>query len=276
MRRVRRHAMSLLCALVAAAPALAAQQRVTEVQVAPPYLRMRVDAQVTLIATAYDADGVPVSVPLRWQSSNINVVAVSPEGVVRAVAPGNAIVSAIVETEGGRRRAGQATVFVQREPGMAAVPAAPGHPGPPPPPAAQPRPGAPPRPGAQPRPPLDSLVRANINCDEPFMNTANPLRACWDRRPSTRTPAVLDPPATCTVAVQQVRVLVLVTEHGAVETVRAFTPSPCPEYNAAVETRVRTFTFQPAVKDGRPVRAWLQINFRPDPKGGATGGTREP
>ncbi len=260
MRRARRSAMSLLAAFLLGAPALAAQ-RIAEVQVAPPYLRMRVDAQVTLIATAYDTAGMPVSVAVRWQSSNINVVAVTPEGVARAVGPGNAIVSAYIETTTGRRRAGQTTVFVQRDSGLPAPPAAGAPPRGPPSPSV-------PRPGA--RPQLDSLVRAHVNCAEPFMNTANPLRSCWDRRPSTRNEPVLEPPATCTMSVRQVRVLVLVTEAGTVDSTRVFTPSPCAEYNAAVETHVRTFSFQPATKDGRPVRAWLQLTFRPDPKGART------
>ncbi len=257
MRRARRSALSLVAALLLGAPAVAAQQRITEVQVAPRYLRMRVDAQVTLIATAYDTAGMPATVAIRWHSSNINVATVTPEGVVRALGPGQAIVSAYLEEGGRRRRAGQATVFVQREPGPIGPPAAGAPPHGPPAPA--------PRPGARPR--LDSLVRATVNCDEPFMNTANPLRTCWDRRPSTRNQPVLEPPAACTVAVQQVRVLVLVGESGTADSIRVFTPSPCAEYNDAVEAHVRTFTFQPATKDGRPVRAWLQLNVRPDPKG---------
>ncbi|MFI5214632.1 MAG: Ig domain-containing protein, partial [Gemmatimonadales bacterium] len=100
---------------------------------------MRQDAIAQLSATAYDINGMPLDVPFRWRSSNINVVAVDSLGNVHALAPGNALVMAWAE-EGGRRRVGQVAVQVMRE-GM------PGFPGGPP-PGSMPPPGAPP--GAMP------------------------------------------------------------------------------------------------------------------------------
>ena len=47
---------TLLLAAALLAPREARAQRVVEVQIAPPYLRMRQDAETSVLATAYDAE----------------------------------------------------------------------------------------------------------------------------------------------------------------------------------------------------------------------------
>ncbi len=250
----------LAMTLAAAVPARA--QRVAEVQVAPPYVRMRVDAQVTLLATAYDADGNPVVAPVRWESSNIHVAHVDSLGVVQALAPGTAIVRAIVAGV-PRSRSGRSAIYVMREPGMAAA-APPVGPTPGPPPG--PGPGAPPAPprGRQ----VDSIIRANINCEEPFLNSANPMRACWDVRPRARTatPVVATPPDCRQHGLRQARVLLRVSESGDVVEARVFVPTPCPALNDTALALGRRMTFEPASREGRPVRAWVMVSIGPDPK----------
>jgi TonB family protein len=243
----------LITATAVLQPARLNAQRIAEVQVAPPYLRLLVDSQALLVATAYDTDGNPVTAPVRWRSSNIHVAEVGPDGTVRARAPGVTIVRAYVEAS-PRPRPGQTTVFV--------LPPAPGGP------AAQPyvfvHPAPPPSP--PPRGELDSIIRSRIDCSEPFINSANPLRACWDRRPRPRARPMLDAPASCAEPLRHVRLIVLVSESGTAEEVRVVVPSTCPAYDELVLNAVRRLAFEPAQRAGQPVRAWMQLTLAPDPK----------
>ena len=103
-------------ALQIATPApVRAQKPVAEVQVAPPYVNMRVGGKHKLSALAYDADGNVIASGVRfvWSSNNINVARVDSTGTVTAVAPGSAVIRAEV-VGAGRPRRGEATVHVRR------------------------------------------------------------------------------------------------------------------------------------------------------------------
>lgn len=249
-------------AALALARALEAQ-RVVEVQIAPRYLRMRVDAQVTVLATAYDVEGNPVAVPFRWSSSNINVVQVSPEGVIRAVSPGAAVVSAMAVEEGvPKSPVGRLSVFVSRQGAATVTPAVPGVP----PVGGVPAPGQPPaivvRPGGQ-MINVDSAIRANINCDDPATNGINPALACWQVRARPRVPPTVAAPPSCGYDLTPVTVLVRVTETGETVDVRLFSPSHCHDFTEAAMRFARTLTFVPAQRDGRPIEAWTLVRIHP-------------
>ncbi|PYP56459.1 MAG: hypothetical protein DMD40_10855 [Gemmatimonadetes bacterium] len=121
----------LIVALACVAPGAAAAQNVSEVQVAPPTVTIRVGERSGLLATAFDRIGnVIPTVRIIWSSNNVNIAKVDNSGTVTGVANGVAIIEARV----GARR-GQAAVQVTG--GAApAPPAAPpaGPPAPPPPP----------------------------------------------------------------------------------------------------------------------------------------------
>jgi hypothetical protein len=265
-----------------ATPAGAAQaQRVAELQFAPPFLRMVPDAQVQASATAYDSTGTPMVVHLRWSSSNINVATVSENGLVRGVAPGTALIVAVIDGQrGGRRRAMQVQVMSRgggtrgatapmppSAPSMApagAVPPAAPVPGLPP-------PAAPPMVYVSPRG-IDSTIKAAINCSEPMLNAANPLQACYDQRPTPR----VSPPAPVAPCPDQpsgistgVLVMVRVNDAGAVIEAMPFVRAGCPELVHAAVQAARAMSFNPALKDGRPVAAWARLFIRttePPPK----------
>src|SRR5436309_383225 len=122
-----------IVALVCSVPGAAAAQNVTEVQVAPPTVTIRVGERSGLLATAFDRIGnVIPTVRIIWSSNNINVAKVDNNGTVTGVANGVAIVEARVGT-----RRGQTAVQVTG--GSAPAP-------PPGPPPAAPPPAAPPGP----------------------------------------------------------------------------------------------------------------------------------
>src|SRR6266852_4991110 len=124
-----------IVALACSLPGAAAAQNVTEVQVAPPTVTIRVGERSGLLATAFDRIGnVIPTVRIIWSSNNVNVAKVDNNGTVTGVANG----VAIIEGRVGARR-GQAAVQVTG----GGAPAPP--PGPPPaaPPAAPPPPPGP-------------------------------------------------------------------------------------------------------------------------------------
>src|SRR2546422_6332333 len=122
-----------IVALACSVPGAAAAQNVSEVQVAPPTVTIRVGERSGLLATAFDRIGnVIPTVRIIWSSNNINVAKVDNNGTVTGVANGVAIVEARVGT-----RRGQAAVQVTG--GSAPAP-------PPGPPPAAPPPAAPPGP----------------------------------------------------------------------------------------------------------------------------------
>jgi hypothetical protein len=266
-RRFQLPLLAVLGALAAVArPAHA--QRIAEIQVAPRYLRMRQDAVAQVSATAYDMNGMPVDVPFRWRSSNINVVAVDSLGNVRARAPGNALVTAWTE-EAGRRRIGQVTVQVMREPGSSWFPGGP-------PPGVWVQPGMPPGPpgGIPPgaHPPgmpsmgmIDSAMRASINCADPMINAVNPLMACWDRRAALRDSAAAEPerpgPDRCPQGMSAVGLFVQVSEKGDVADVRPYSPSSCPELTERAIELARRLHFVSATRAGRPISSWRAMRM---------------
>ncbi len=122
-----------IVALACSLPGAAAAQNVTEVQVAPPTVTIRVGERSGLLATAFDRIGnVIPTVRIIWSSNNVNVAKVDNNGTVTGVANGVAIIEARVGT-----RRGQAAVQVTG--GSAPAP-------PPGPPPAAPPPAAPPGP----------------------------------------------------------------------------------------------------------------------------------
>lgn len=264
LRRRRAPLLALALALVAAPlPA----QRIREVQVAPRFLRMRQDAQTQLSATAYDQNGTPLDVPFHWRSSNINVVSVDSTGMVRALAPGNALVMAWAE-EGGRQRVGRVAVQVMREgeqPGFPGMPPG-GMPPMMPPPVP---PGVPPG-GRPPGMPdfisVDSSVRASINCAEPMLNAINPLRACWDTRaaPADSSDPEFDRPGPdkCPFHPSPVGLFVRISETGEVSDVRLYSPSNCQEMNDRAMARARQLRFTPATRAGKPIASWRVLRMR--------------
>jgi len=95
-------------ALLVCLPGAALAQNVTEVQVAPPSVTIKVGERLGLLATAFDRVGnvIPTVRPI-WTSNNVNVAKVDNSGTVTGVASGVAIVEARVGT-----RRGQAVVQV--------------------------------------------------------------------------------------------------------------------------------------------------------------------
>ncbi len=272
---MRRILASALLLLACAAGAEAQQPRVAEVQIAPRFLRMRVDAEAPLVATAYDADGMPVDTVFQWWSSNLNVATVSPEGLVRALAPGVAVVTAAAGT-GAARRVGQVTVFVLRPGQHITVAPVPATPRIPPAGTPQPAPRTPPA-GvwvAPPAPPsaahIDSMVRASIDCSEPFLNAINPARACYDERAHLVETARLVLPVSVKTSCPYtsrtvVSALVLVLEDGRVEDVRLYAPTGCTVVDSTAEQAARALTFTPAQREGRPHRSWVRLQLRAEP-----------
>ena len=247
----------------AAAPAARAQ-RVAEIQMAPPTLRMVPDAQTQVSATAYDSSGTPLNVRFRWSSSNVNIVVVDSTGTVRAVAPGAALIQAAPHVEqprGSRRRIGQILVRVlptmpPAPTSVGGTPAPPGGPGVPP--GAmiprQPVPG--PAVIVSPRA-VDSMIKASINCDEPMINATNPMRACYDERPRSRAPIAFNL-GPCDER-SGVMLLLRIDTAGVVEEVRPFAGTRCPVITDSLVALARVLSFQPARRAGQPVPAWLRI-----------------
>ena len=122
MRTIR--CLFLAPALVAASLQLAlpegarAQKPVAEVQVAPPYVNLRVGARHRLSALAYDKDGNAIATGVRyaWSSNNVNVVQVDSTGGIVAVGAGTAIVHAVAVGSGTPPRRGEAAIRVRRGP----------------------------------------------------------------------------------------------------------------------------------------------------------------
>jgi hypothetical protein len=251
----------LLGVLVLAAAALAPDalaQRVAEVQVAPRFVRMRVDAQISVLATAFDADGNPVPANFRWWSSNINVVQVSSDGVIHAVAPGVAIVRAALADSSQRRRWGQTTVFVLRPDGDMPPPGMPEMPSQPPPPRTYVV-----VPPGKPMMNVDSIIRSSINCGDPAVNAINPAHACWDERARPAERPAVTVPDSCGYGVTPVTLMVRISDGGQVEEVRLFAPSQCPQFSDSAIALVRRLAFTPAQKGGQNVAAWMLIRVTP-------------
>ena len=109
-------------ALVAASLQLAlpegarAQKPVAEVQVAPPYVNLRVGARHRLSALAYDKDGNVIATGVRyvWSSNNVNVAQVDSTGVITAVSAGTAVIRAEAVGSGSPPRRGESAIRVRQ------------------------------------------------------------------------------------------------------------------------------------------------------------------
>src|SRR6266508_5137743 len=97
---------ALIAALALTFPGAALAQNVSEVQVAPPTITIKVGERSGLLATAFDRIGnVIPTVNIIWSSNNLRVAKVDNNGTVTGV--GNGV--AIVEARFGTRK-GQAAV----------------------------------------------------------------------------------------------------------------------------------------------------------------------
>ncbi|HEY2806570.1 MAG TPA: Ig-like domain-containing protein [Gemmatimonadales bacterium] len=277
-RRGSLGALALLLVAAAARPARA--QHVADIQIAPPFMRMVQDAQAALIATVYDANGNPTEAPLHWASSNINIATVDATGNVHALAPGGVVITVTATVDGHKPIVARASVSVMRPLGsrpartppyvVVTVPgASPGMPMPgatPTPPGATTMPGTP-MPPMPDRVQMDSMMRASVNCNEPFMNAVNPGRACWEQRAQMRDSVFQPPPmpagTECGGGRRFMVVFVLVNEQGSVEQVMPFGSGGCPAWMAQVQEAARKLTFTPAQKAGQPVHSWVRIQVRP-------------
>jgi len=94
-----------------------AQKPVAEVQVAPPYVNLRVGARHRLSALAYDKDGNAIATGVRyaWSSNNVNVVQVDSAGNITAVGAGTAVIRAEAVGSGSPPRHGESAIRVRRE-----------------------------------------------------------------------------------------------------------------------------------------------------------------
>lgn len=88
------------------------EREVASVQVTPVAVSVRVNRTTPLLARALDADGgILADRPIIWTTSNAAVATINAQGVISAVAPGAATITA---TSAGR--SGQAAVTVTPEP----------------------------------------------------------------------------------------------------------------------------------------------------------------
>src|SRR5947207_9425698 len=100
-----------------ALPGRAVAQNVSEVQVAPPTVTVKVGERSGLLATAFDRAGnVIPTVRFIWSSNNVSVAKVDNDGTVTGVGGG----VAIVEARAGARK-GQAAVQVIGAPAAGAT-----------------------------------------------------------------------------------------------------------------------------------------------------------
>ncbi|HET7565347.1 MAG TPA: Ig-like domain-containing protein [Gemmatimonadaceae bacterium] len=67
---------------------------VQSLTVSPAHATLSTGAHVAITASPVDANGKPVSAPVKWVSSDTTIAAVSDSGDVLAVAPGNAVITA--------------------------------------------------------------------------------------------------------------------------------------------------------------------------------------
>jgi len=91
-----------LAALGLLAPLPLVAQNVTEVQVAPPSITIKVGERSGLLATAFDRIGnVIPTARISWVSNNVQIARVDNNGTVTGVAPGVAIIEARAGTRKG-------------------------------------------------------------------------------------------------------------------------------------------------------------------------------
>jgi TonB family protein len=103
----------------------------------------------------------------------------------------------------------------------------------------------------------------DARCAQPGFGITNGNSACYDVRPSTRTPPVLAASESCTGAVGTVTVTLRVSASGQVETASATRPSNCAAFTAQAVALANDLVFTPATKGGQRVAAWINWLVRP-------------
>ncbi len=96
----------------------------------------------------------------------------------------------------------------------------------------------------------------------PTVSLSNPGRTCYDARPVARVPAQLPWPSTCTGQSAPATILVEVSPQGEVSgNPSVQRSSRCDAFDAAARAQALDMTFQPATKNGQPVKAWFNVQF---------------
>jgi len=129
--------------------------------------------------------------------------------------------------------------------------------------ATTPTPGVQPPGGPTPQPPTGAPA---ANCTQPSFGRLNANNACYDTRPTTRTPLIIPAPESCTGTVRPATVTLRVTSSGQVETASATAPSNCAAFTALAVAFAGDLVFAPATKGGQPVAAWISLLVRPQPR----------
>jgi hypothetical protein len=129
---------------------------------------------------------------------------------------------------------------------------------------------------------VDVAVRAgtavpasvSASCSQPGFGTLNANRACYDTRPTPRTPPVLPAPQSCTGEVTPATVMLRVSAMGEVEMASATVRSNCAAFTELAVAFARDLAFAPATKGAAPVPAWIAVLIRPLPASSGQGGNR--
>jgi hypothetical protein len=105
------------------------------------------------------------------------------------------------------------------------------------------------------------------NCAIARVGVLNVDNLCYDVRPTPRTPAVIEPSASCTGVVTPSTVLLRVGTTGEVDgTPTTHRSSNCAGFDVQAVSRAGDLAFHPATKGGQPVAAWILLPIRPTPR----------
>jgi hypothetical protein len=105
--------------------------------------------------------------------------------------------------------------------------------------------------------------RGAVPCESPTLSMNNPNRACWDSRPVPRSAPAIRMPTACRGAASAATVLVHVSASGeVVGNPTVIGRSSCAAFGQAAAAYAADASFQPALKDGRPVPSWVRLLIR--------------
>jgi len=130
--------------------------------------------------------------------------------------------------------------------------------------AAQPTPATPTPAATTPQAQPSSAPAAN--CSQPAFGLLNQRNACFDVRPSPRTPPAIQQPEACVGPASAATVLVRISASGDVESASASSNSSCAAFTEAAVAFARDLAFSPATKGGQPVAAWFRMLVRALPR----------
>ena len=130
--------------------------------------------------------------------------------------------------------------------------------------AAQPTPAA--TPGAAAPQAQPSATTPDARCSTPAFGLLNERYACYDVRPSPRTPPATPQPEECAGAASPATVLVRIAASGEVESASASTNSSCAAFTVRAVAFASDLAFSPATKGGQPVAAWWRQLVRALPR----------